>query len=244
VARLSIPRPPRLVMVLIAVDVLLAVSFTAQLLLGNETGLLAHQLHPGREANVPTWYSSTQWALAAAAFATYAMFPRPGLKGGLRLYLPVMGALLFSVDETAGFHEWLGNRMDMLLPAGTREGTIVAGTGIWMLILIPVAVVAGAWVARLLAGHLRAAPSATRLLALGAVLFVVGAGIFELANSLGSGNREMRIGIQIVEEFTEMIATTTIVWAALELLRVNRIRIGPEVEVVGGEGLEPPTSSV
>jgi hypothetical protein len=224
--RRSIPVPPRLVVILFAIDGLLALAFAAQLLLGNDTGLLAHHLHPGREANLPTWYSSTQWALAAAVFAAYAVFPRPGLRRGFRLYLPAIGAMSFSLDETAQFHEWIGMRTDMLLPGGTREGTPFAGTGIWMLILVPIAVVAALWVARLLADHLRAAPLATALLAAGLVLFVLGAGVFELTGNLGSGVRELRIGLQIVEELTEMIATTTVVWGGVELLRANGIGFG------------------
>jgi ABC-type sugar transport system permease subunit len=229
--------PPRLILTLLAIDVLIALGFLASFLSENvdmaiarhvrdglrESGLARH-LHPGLEANFPTWYSSMQWALAGAMFAIYAALPPPGLKQGRRLYLPAAGAIVLSLDEAASLHEWFGQRIDALLPGGMREGTVVSVTGIWMLILIPLAVIAALWVARLLVDHLRAAPLAASLLVIGALLFVLGAGILEFGTNLADG-RPARHGVQILEEFTEMVAGTIVVWGALELVRVSGIRV-------------------
>ena len=232
--------PPRLILVLFAIDALIALGFVASLLSENvnmaiarqirdglrESGIARH-LHPGLEANLPTWYSSMQWALAGVLFAVYAAHPPPGLSRGFRLYLPAAGAFVLSLDEAASLHEWLGQRLDSLLPGGTREGTAVSVTGIWMLILIPMAIVGAVGVARLLADHLRAAPSAALLLGIGALVFVVGAGVLEFGANFPD-DQPGRQGVQIVEEFIEMVAATTVVWGALALLRVNGIRITRE----------------
>ena len=135
------------------------------------------------------------------------------------------GALTLSLDEVAQFHERIGSLSDALLPGGTREGTIVSGTGIWMIIVLPVAVTAAVLVARALVDHLQAAPFAAILIAIGGVLFVLGAGVLELAANLGAGNRPLQLGIQIGEELSEMVGATVIIWGGLELLRVHGIGI-------------------
>jgi hypothetical protein len=235
-----IPMPPRLVVTLFAIDLLIALAFVANLVVETSNtalarhvggGLfhsgLARHLHPGVEANLPTWYSSIQWALAGVVFAVYAAVPAPDLKRGIRLCLPAVGAMLLSLDEAAGIHEWFGQRTDALLPDGTREGTLLSVSGIWMLILIPLAVVAAIWVARLLGDHLRAAPSAASLLAVGAILFVLGAGVLEVLTNFAD-DQPARFGVQILEEFAEMLAATTVVWGGLEMLRLSGVRISRE----------------
>jgi hypothetical protein len=225
-ARSPIAAPPRLVVGLYAVDVLIALAFVLHLTLGlSDSGLIARQLHPGREANIPTWYSSVQWGLAGGLLALYAANAPRHLKRGLRLYLPAVAAFALSIDETAAIHEWIGGRSDALLPGGTRDGTFFSGTGIWMLILVPIAVAVAVWIGILLLDHLRAAPWAARLLIGGVAIFLVGAGVVELATNLPAGNRPVQLGIQIVEEFSEMLGATTVVWGATELLRVSGLRI-------------------
>ena len=223
--RLRYPPLPRFVALLLVMDGLWALGFAFHLLVGIESTTIAWHLHPGRESNVPTWYSSTLWMLAAGLFAIYARLPPPTLKGGIRLFLPVAGSVVLSVDEVAQFHEWIGIRSDTLLPGGTREGTIVSGTGIWMLIVLPIAVAAAVWVAHLLADHLRAAPAAARLIAAGGVLFVLGAGVVELTGNFAAGDRPLQLGIQIVEELCEMTGATVVIWGGFELLRVQGVRI-------------------
>jgi hypothetical protein len=220
------PPLPRLVAALYVIDVAFLLAFVAQLTLGSSEGLLARQLHPGREANLPTWYSSSQWLLAAGAFAIYARFSPPGMRGGIRLLLPPLAALSLSLDEAAALHEWIGGRSDALLPGGTREGTFFSGTGIWMLILVPLALGAALWIVILLGEHLRAAPAAALLIVGGGVLFLLGAGGIEAASNLAAGDRPMQLGIQVLEEFVEMVGATTVVWGSVQLLRTNGIRIG------------------
>ena len=225
-ARGPLSAPSRLVVALYAVDVLVALAFVLQLILGSDSGLIARQLHPGREANVPTWYSSVQWALAGGLLALYAAHAPKHLKGGLRLYLPAVAAFALSMDETAAIHEWIGGRSDGLLPGGTREGTFFTGTGIWMLILVPIAVVVAVWISLLLVDHLRASPWAARLLIAGVAIFLLGAGVVELASNVATGNRSLQLGIQIVEELSEMLGATTVVWGGFVLLRAGGVRIG------------------
>ncbi|MGI8830705.1 MAG: hypothetical protein ACR2I5_13170 [Candidatus Limnocylindria bacterium] len=218
--RFVLPGPPRFVLWLVAGNLLVALAFTASLVVGTSgSGFIARQLDPGGEANLPTWYSSMQWALAAALLAIYARFPPAGLTGGVRLYLPTLGALVLSLDEVAGIHEWVGQRSDFLLPGGTRAGTAFSSSGIWMFILLPVVIVAGIWVARLLVDHLRAAPRATALFAAGALLFMFGAAGLELATNAAAGDRSVQLAISTVEEVCELIGASLVVWGAWELLQ-------------------------
>lgn len=221
-----LPKPPTIVTMLIAGNLLVGVVFTVYLLLGaGEDGFVARQLSPIREGNVPTWYASLQWSLAAGLLTVYALMAPLGLSRGMRLYLPALGALFLSMDESAAIHEWIGLRSDFLLPDQTRSGTIVSVTGIWMLILLPLAILAGLWVARLLADHLRAAPRAALLFAAGALLFVLGAGVLELGGNVASESRSLLIGIAIAEEVTELMGASMVVWGAWELLQVSGLRV-------------------
>jgi hypothetical protein len=218
--------PPRLVMALYAIDVLIALAFVAHLVFGPvHIFFYANQLRPGAEANIPTWYSSLQWALAGALLALYAAHAPRHLKGGIRLFLPAAAAFALSIDESVAIHERFGQLSDRLLPDNTREGTFFSSTGIWMLILVPIAVAGVVWIGLLLVDHLRAAPWAARLLIGGVAIFIVGAGVLETATNLATGNRPAQVGVQILEELVEMLGTTTVVWGSIELLRAGGVRI-------------------
>jgi len=219
-------RPPALVVLLIAGNLLVGLVFTVYLFLGAaDDGIIARQLDPGREGNLPTWYASLQWALAAGLLTVYASMPPPGLSRGVRLYLPALGALFLSLDESAALHEWLGHFSDILLPNETRAGTFFWVTGIWMLVLIPLALLAGLLVARLLADHLRAAPRAARLFAGGAFLFVLGAGVLEMGANVVAESRLLLFGLGIAEEVSELMGSSLVVWGAWELLRVSGLQV-------------------
>ena len=215
-----------MVTLLFAGNLLLATAFAVYLGLGaGDDGIVAGQLDPSREGNVATWYASLQWSLAAWLLTLYAWMQPPGLVRGARLYLPPLGALFLSMDESASIHEWLGHYSDILLPNETRAGTFFWVTGIWMLVLIPMAIAAGLVVARLLRDHLHAAPRATRLLAAGALLFVLGAGFLEIGANLAADSRLVLFGLGIVEELCELMGATLVVWGAWELLRVSGLRV-------------------
>jgi hypothetical protein len=230
---------PRPVMTLYAIDLLIALAFIAHLVFGPvDIFFYANQLRPGAEANLPTWYSSLQWALAGALLALYAAHAPRHLKGGIRLFLPAAAAFAVSIDESVAIHERIGQLSDRLLPDNTREGTFFSSTGIWMLILVPIAVASVVWIGLLLADHLRRAPWAARLLMGGVAIFIVGAGVLEIATNLATGNRPAQVGVQIVEELLEMLGATTVVWGAIELLRASDFRWMP------GEGSHRPGSGV
>ena len=215
-----------MVIALYAVDVLIALAFVGHLVFGPiGNAILARQFMPGGEANIPTWYSSMQWALAGGLLVLYAAHASRHLKGGIRLYLPAAAAFALSIDETAQIHEWVGQATDALLPGGTRGGTFFATTGIWMLIVVPIAVAAAVWIGVLMVDHLRAAPSAARLLIGGVAIFLVGAGVVEIASNLAADNRPVQVGIQIIEELIEMLGTTTVVWGAFLLLSESGLRV-------------------
>jgi hypothetical protein len=216
----------RVVTGLYAVDVLIALAFVGHLVFGPiGNTILARQLMPAGEANFPTWYSSMQWALAGVLLVLYATHAPRHLKGGIRLYLPAAAAFALSIDETAQIHEWIGQATDALLPGGARSETFFAITGIWMLILVPIAIAAAVWIGVLVVDHLRAAPSAARLLIGGVAIFVVGAGVVEIATNLAAGNLPRQVAIETIEELTEMLGATTVVWGSLELLRAGGFRV-------------------
>jgi uncharacterized membrane protein len=88
------------------------------------------------EANMPAWYSSMQLFLVAGLMAIFAYikFDKENKVSWNLLLWPLIFMAL-SLDEAAKIHEWLGGKLDVLLPGGTRENTLFWYTGIWMFLL-------------------------------------------------------------------------------------------------------------
>ena len=87
------------------------------------------------EGNLPAWYSSTLWLIAAAlAWLTGRAERRYGRSARLALYWFALGAgcVLLSLDESASIHEGLGALIDHR--TGNPEGYAPVYSWVWLAI--------------------------------------------------------------------------------------------------------------
>lgn len=99
-----LPAPHRLLALLLMCDALLVAAHALGPTLSTVSSTAAEWVHLNSEANIPTWFASSQLLLVAGlAFA----FGRTTSDAPLARFHAVVAAafLLFSLDETAQFHE-------------------------------------------------------------------------------------------------------------------------------------------
>lgn len=217
-------RIPLAIALLFACDFGLVLLSVVDFLIGSPSATLRRWLDLNAEDSLPAWYSSVQWfcaALLLALIPAYLWRRQPGWSTRAIAALALV-CLLFSVDEILGIHEWLGVKVDALLPGGAREGTALWRTGIWPFAIgLPVVLALGAvllMLDRRMHGPRR---RAIRLLAFGFAVMFSGALILELAGNLVELRPENAAAVLaqlVVEELFEMLGVTLIVWSAWELL--------------------------
>src|SRR5690606_22237869 len=126
---------PSLILWLYACDLGLAALYVANAWLGEPSYQLTQWLDLDGEQNIPTWYSSMQWFLAAALLGLFVQSaPVQPLRRLLLAILPLT-FLAMSLDEVAGIHEWLGVKSDALLPDGDRAASLFSANGVWVLVI-------------------------------------------------------------------------------------------------------------
>jgi hypothetical protein len=207
-------RIPLLILFCFAADLALGLVFLVDAAWGDTM----QHFHLEMEANVPTWYASAQLQLVALLLGLFACarFERSNPDTWLLALLPLVFIAL-SADETAGVHEWIGYRSDALLPGGSREGTALARTGIWMFVLgLPLAALLLYAVHRLRA--YLSYPGVLPKFVAGLAVFLVGAaGVEVLVNFVEDGSQAHMVQV-FFEEVLEMAGVTTMLWAARDLL--------------------------
>lgn len=217
----------RLIACFFLTDVALAAMYLVFFLIGNPLG----NDRPGMfdmngEGNIPSWYSAMK--LLAVAICAYFYGRLVLLDDALAGWLILLGAALFiflSMDEGATLHEKIGDRFNMLV-SGTGDLTakpILERTGLWMVFLGPpllIGLISGVAFLR----KRLAIPTNIFVKAIaGIVIFVVAAAPGDIAYNYVSGNIET---IQIaIEEFSEMIGVTLILWAVMSLLADKRAAV-------------------
>ena len=210
----------------IPVLLLFIFGFGAVYLITQFSPLPAELFDLNQEANLPAWYASTKWFIAALLFGAYAF-------GNLRaddagtwplILLPILLAAL-SADETAQIHERLGVRSDALLPGGSRTGFVFGRTGIWMgLIGIPF-IVAFGFMLRSLRPFFHDSPAALAKLAFGMAVMLTGAlGVETAYNFVTSGSLWETMQV-FAEEMLEMLGATIIVWSGYDLALKHRLTL-------------------
>lgn len=210
---------PRFIQAAFAIDLILALAYFINLLIGNPVEQVAKLIDLDRERSLPTWYASILWfgaAVFAWLFAT-AKIPRPRLTAWF-LFLYPAGILAFSIDEVAQIHEALGAALDDLLLEGPRSGSIFSVTGVWFLVLgVPFALATAAAFIGLLP-ELRRSPRAVTKLGIGLAVFLASAaGLEALSNIPAPGS--FLAGLQVlVEESLELFASTLVLWGTYELV--------------------------
>jgi hypothetical protein len=211
---------PAFVVVLLGVDLAFAIAFAGYFMLGQPFRTLIPFIDLDGEANLPTWYASIQWFCVGSVFWVFAdrNVVRDRIRSWPLVLLPVI-FVAFSLDEVAAIHEFLGVLSDHLLPTGSRYATLLSSTGLFFLVVgIPFAILFAALVVSLRPLLVRSARGA-RLLVVGMSLFLFAAvGIDALSNFVTPGTFEGMLQVT-VEELTEMVAATLVLWSGYELIR-------------------------
>jgi len=171
--------------------------------------VLLQLFYLNEEANLPAWFSSLQWLLAALLAALIGAHGRRQADAYANHWLALgLIFLLLSADEAAAIHETLGVFLETIYPT---SGYFSYG---WVLIGIPfVTVFALAYVRFLL----QLPPWLRTLFILAGVTYVFGAlGLEMFAAAHEKGLSEM--GYQVVvaiEEFSEMLGVVLLIYALL-----------------------------
>jgi len=211
---------PHWIGILIIVDCVVVGVYVADHLLGSPIRYIEEFVDLNREGNLPTWYSSVKWFLAASLLAVtgYVNRNHRGRSVWVFALLPLL-FVLFSLDEIAEIHEYLGHLSDALLPGGTRDGTPFSVTGIWMFVVgLPFLILFG-----LLVRNLRhwfvGAPSSLIKIIVGVVVSLAGAiGVEGLVTFVI--NDAYLLALQVaVEEALEIAGGTIVVWGCYEYAR-------------------------
>lgn len=210
---------PRFIQAAFAIDLILAVAYGINLLIGNPIEQVAKLIDLDRERSVPTWYASILWfgaAVLAWEFAT-ARIERPRRSAWLVFLLPA-GLLAFSIDEVAQIHEALGAALDDLLLEGPRSESVFSVTGVWFLVLgVPFALATVVAFIGLLPELRRSKRGLTKLV-IGMAAFLAGAIGLEAVSNLPESGSTIA-GLQVLfEESLELFASTLVLWGAYELL--------------------------
>lgn len=218
---------PRVVRVFLAADVMLGLAYLANRLAGSPFARVNRLLDLDGEANLPTWYSSMQWAAAAALLAFVCWRQRERRSSAWPVALAVAATfVLLSADEVAQVHEKLSIGVSQRMGAG--QGRF---KGMWLPAFgLPVMAFVGVCVKQM-KGAIAQAPGSSRLLILGLAVFAAGA--FGLEPVLNLLNVHAGTFLVLLEETMEMVGVTFILWAALVMARSEGLF------EVGGAGQAP-----
>ncbi len=199
----------------------------ALLCLANLTNLLLEQpfwpvtrfINMGLESNLPTWYTSMMWAVAAVLALRCRMdsaLPRARVTW---LMLALVFAL-FSMDEVAQVHENLG-RFVVVNYMGAYGG--LYKTARWVLLFAPLVIVGGAALALYIRPVLAEVRESLWLMTAGLTVFLLAAlGIESTTNLLNHDTLQWAWDLEIVlEESLEMVG----VWLVLKACAVYHITL-------------------
>ncbi len=225
----GVRRIPLLIALLFAADLALALIAVADFAVGHPFPRLSNLFNLDTEQTVPTWYSSMQWLLAGAMFASFARHAwHRRMRGALCIAALAAACIVFSIDEIAEIHERLGFASDALMSGGTRDGTALWSTGLWPFVIgIPVIAAIAVVVRGTRHIFLARAPRALLLLIVGFIVMFTGALVIELfANLLSADKHSAAFLMQVVvEETLEMLGVTLIAWSAFALLKAYDLEI-------------------
>lgn len=217
---------PRAVRVLLLADGVVAALYILDTALGHPYETLTRLVNLDGEANVPTWYSSGQLLVLGLLLGAFAVVQSRShsIRRGPLFALPAL-CLVMSLDEVAQIHEWLGRKSDALFATGTRHGSLVPVTGIWMFLLGPPFLILVILLWRAFVPFLQDRERVVRLYVVGFVVYAVSAlGIELLTNFVRPGGLASVVQI-VCEELGEMLGVTVLIWATLELLASYSIHL-------------------
>lgn len=217
---------PTLAQLLLLADFSLVMLYLIDAGLGHPYPQLAHLVDLDGEANLPTWYSSAQLLVLGLLLGLFIMMTANGrsLRALLR-FAPAALCIALSMDEVAQVHELLARKSDVIMPNGTRQGSLFSHTGLWMFLLGPPFLIMVAMVWRDLVVYLQGRRSIARLYIVGFIVYVGSAlGIETLSNFVEPGGLAALLQVAC-EELGEMLGVTLLVWATLSLLTSHDIHL-------------------
>jgi hypothetical protein len=216
---LSQVRIPTLIFVFFLIDVALGFIYVANALAGRPSEVLTNFFNLGREANLPTWYSSMQWFCVAVLLGMFVhhQVRYTQRKSWLLIIFPLV-FLALSLDEVAQIHEKLARTSDLLLPGASRVHTPFSKTGIWMFVIgVPFLVIFVVLIFSI-RSYFQHAPGAFVKILLGMTLALAGAIGFETLHNFVIPYT-VYSGLQnFTEEMCEMLGSTVVLWGSYELL--------------------------
>jgi hypothetical protein len=191
---------------------------------GNLLHGFAHTFYADDELGVWAWFNALLFSLLAVAFLLRSLVHRASGLPSVPLIVLGVAALYFSADETAALHE--------KLRVGARALNLRTGTYDWLVLGVPVALVAAVvlfLIARRLDRVLR------RRLVVAAVVYVLGAAALEyvggvIAKAPGLGATTPLYILEVtIEEGLEAAGILVAMWAVLADLVVLPGQRGIEV---------------
>jgi hypothetical protein len=198
----------------------MALAACAGFLFGSE-GTSWDLVRLGEESNIPTWYSSGQLLLIALLLVPLAVrdVRLRAPRSWFFVLIPAFFALL-SLDEAAMLHERLGDWVQAEAHVG--EGL---RTGPWMFVYGPLVGALLLAVVHAARPYLRERRGVLRLLGVGVVAFGVAAVGFEFAGNFVPEGSLAQKGLGFLEEVGEMAAATVLMWGALEVVRLEGVKV-------------------
>jgi hypothetical protein len=223
---LGLPPIPKWVWALLAVDVLMGVANVVTFAISRVFGLgPIYMFRLSNEANVPTWWSSALLLLTGVVLSAiaYCRFRRADRRTWA-LWLPAALFLFMSLDEVASIHEHIGHTW----------GATTLRTGTWVVICVPIFLLALFFVVRATWSFLRGRTEVIRLLALGIVIFLGSSVGLELLTNVAPDQHPLANAINLAEEVGEMIGSTVMLWGAVAWAHSLGLRIRVERTIQKG----------
>lgn len=205
----------KIVLFLAACVGILFICHLINLALGKPSYNIDRLFHMGHEGNLPAWFSSILWAIAAVLAYQCACFTRVTYEKKVWLLVAVL-LLLLSADEVAMIHEnlfggFLGKHLKtMVNPHWIRS---------WVVVAAPFLIMGTLWIGMLLRKCLRGSPKATYCFILGVGLLFISVVVLEyLQPQRFSGHTHTSLLFELemfFEEAGEMISVLLFIYGLL-----------------------------
>jgi hypothetical protein len=208
---MSLPPLPRPVKLFFLADILIGLPYIANQMAGEPFTKINRFVNMDYEANLPSWYSSMQWATAAAlmGFVAWRLYRRRAADWVL-LGLIAAVFITLSLDEASTMHEKLTAGMS------DKAGIEGAENHVLWLPALGLPVMAGlAFIARRAKATFGANPGALATLLIGLTIFALGAFLVEPSARITF--HRVAVGFVWLEETMEMLGVTFLVWSGFAL---------------------------
>ncbi len=216
-----VSEPQKLIRWLLRIAGILIVCHLLNLALGYPSWQLERLFNLGYEANIPTWFASIEWFIAAViAYQCYQSTEEEKDKRAWALI--ALGLLAFSIDETAQIHENIFRIIEVVYPKSIQHEIFTYFKhSDWPIVASPFLIITVIWLGFTLRRLLKGSRRAGILLGLG--LFMILFGGWGLEASINFLNHDLLQWVleieNVFEESLEMFGAIFIVWGLLNHLQ-------------------------